>query len=298
MVQLLPRRGALASSLGPVTRRAVAFVAVVVCAAALPASTSGQWIEAPGRGWAQVSVYYHDTRDEFSLTREQIDIRNGGHAVSTSVFLTAAMGLGSGVDAWVQAPYHRIEYSDFGGDRTRSGVGDVRLFLRAAPLSWLGSSFPFAVRGGVKLPVGDFALDAEIIPLGEAQRDWEIIGEIGHSFYPRSMYAMAWVGYRWREFAGQLNRDFGDEPFFLAAFGGNLGAVGYKLTAEGWAGRAPLIEGVRLESASREMLHLTPTLSVPIGGGTIEGGVRLPLAGRNLTAGPAVTVGYFFRFGG
>ncbi len=264
----------------------------------VPSTASAQWVEAPGKGWVQLSGYYHDTEDEFSLDRGRGPIRNGGHAVSTSLFLTAAVGAFHGLDLWLQAPYHSITYTDFGGERERSGLGDIKTFVRIAPLSWLGSDFPVALRAGVKFPVGDFPLDAEIVPLGEGQRDWEVIAEVGHSFYPRAVYAMAWVGYRWREFSTKLNRDFGDEPFFLAAVGGNVKDVGYKVTVEGWKGRTPLIENIRIESASREMLHVTPTLSYPVSNGSFEGGVRIPLAGRNLTAGPAVTVGYFYRFGG
>lgn len=271
---------------------------ILLLAVLVPNGLVGQWIEAPGQGWTQISVYHHDTRDEFGLERHRIPIRNNGHAVATSVFLTAAVGVARGVDVWLQAPFHRIEYTDFGDSRRSSGVGDVRGYVRIAPLSWLGSDFPVAVRGGVKFPVGDFQLDAEIIPLGEGQRDWELILEAGHSFYPRSLYAMAWLGYRWREFAAKQNRDFGDEPFFLAAVGGAAGSFGYKVTVEGWNGRTPLIEGIRIPSANREMLHVTPTLSHALGRGAVEAGVRVPLAGRNLTAGPALTAGYFFRFGG
>ena len=257
----------------------------------------GQWVEPPGQGWVQLALYHHDTGDEYDFSGSRKDIRNGGHAVATSLFLTAAVGVAPGVDVWVQAPYHRIDYSDFGGDRLRSGVGDVRTYVRVAPLRALGSAMPLAVRAGVKLPVGDFPLDAEIIPLGEGQRDWEVMLEVGHSLYPRPMYVMGWIGYRWREENFERRQDFGDEAFFLAALGGNRGSLGYKLTVEGWDGRAPVLEGIRLENASRRMLHVTPAVSYAAGPGAIELGARVPLGGQNLPAGPAAVLGYFFRVG-
>lgn len=263
----------------------------------VPAGAAGQWVEAPGAGWIQASLYHHDTREEFGIDRARMPIRNGGHAVATSLYVTGAFGVVPGLDVWAQVPVHRIEYDDFAGARDRSGPGDGRFFLRAAPLRWLGSSFPLAVRGGVKLPIGDFPLDAEIIALGEGQRDWELIGEVGHSFYPRPLYLMAWLGYRWREADTELRRDFGDETFFLAALGGSAGRAQWKLTVEGWDGAAPLIEGIRLENASREMLQVTPAAGWQVGDGALEVGVRVPLAGRNLPAGPAITVGYFLRLG-
>jgi len=277
---------------------ATGLFACLALGAVSPSGVQAQWVEAPGQGWLQVSLYHHNTAEEFGFDRQQRSIRNGGHAIASSVYVTAAAGLFPGVDAWLQLPAHRIEYNDFAADRVRSGVGDLRIFVRTQPLSFLGSAFPFAVRAGVKLPTGEFPLDAEIIPLGEGQRDWEVIAEMGHSFYPRALYAMAWAGYRWREADTERVRDFGDEAFFLAAVGGTWRRATVKLTAEGWDSHAPLLEGIRLENASREMLQITPSLGTQVGPGMIEAGLRVPLSGRNLPAGPAFTVRYFLGFGG
>lgn len=279
--------------------RTKALAAVLATVAALSGAgpLAAQWIEPPGKGWVQASLYHHDTRDEFGLDGERRGIRNDGHAIATSLFTTVAVGIVKGVDAWVQIPFHRIEYSDISPVRVRSGIGDVRGFLRVSPTALLGSDFPLAVRGGAKLSVGDFPLDAEIIPLGEGQTDWELMAEVGHSFWPRSVYVMGWVGYRWREANVERRIDFGDEAFFFAAVGGSLGRANYKLSLEGWDGAAPVLEGIKLENASREMLQITPSLGTTAGPGQVDVGARIPLAGRNLTAGPAWTVGYFLRFG-
>ncbi len=277
---------------------ASACLAGAALAAALgPQVVAAQWVEPSGQGWVQLAVYHHDTGDEYDFDGVRKRIRNNGHAVATSTFVTAAFGLLRGLDAWVQFPFHFIDYTDFSGDRSRNGFGDIRTYLRVAPLRFLGSDLPLAVRAGVKLPMGDFPLDAEIVPLGEGQRDWEVMLELGHSFYPRSEYVMGWVGYRWREEDFERRRDFGDEAFFLAAVGGRWGPAGYKVTVEGWDGRPPVLEGIRLASASRQMFHVTPTASYPVGTGALEAGVRVPFAGQNLPAGPALVLGYFFRIG-
>lgn len=274
----------------------VGLLAMAVMVPAAP-PLAAQWVEAPRKGWVQFALYHHDTGEEFNFDGVRRDIRNGGHAVATSSFITAAFGVVDGVDVWVQLPYHRIDYSDFGGDRVRSGVGDVRAHVRVAPLSYVGSDLPLAIRAGVKLPVGDFPLDAEIIPLGEGQRDYELMLELGHSFYPRPAYVMGWAGYRWREENFERRQDFGDEAFFLVAVGGNVRKWGYKLTAEGWDGSAPILEGIRIENASRKMAHVTPSISYTVGAGALEFGGRFPLSGQNLPAGPAFVFGYFFRLG-
>ena len=160
---------------------------------------SGQWVEEPGKGWVALAVYHQDTRDRFGIDGDTRALSAEGRAVTTSSFLTMAMGLAPGVDLWSQFSFHRLRYDDVAGRRSSTGIGDARLWVRAAPLRWLGSKLPFAIRAGFKVPVGDFDVDAEVIPLGDGQRDWEAMAELGHSFWPRSLYLSGWVGYRWRE---------------------------------------------------------------------------------------------------
>jgi hypothetical protein len=262
----------------------------------LPEPIAGQWVEAPGNGWVASSLYYLDTRERYDIQSEKTPLFAEGHAVATSIFVTAAIGIWSGIDAWIEMPFHRLQFDDITADRTKTGIGDPKAWVRVAPLSYFGFGFPLAIRGGVKLPAGDFPVDAEIIPLGEGQRDWELIAEVGHSFYPRSLYALAWLGYRWREINQEIERDYGNEVFFLAQVGGQVGKLGYKVIAEGWDGDTPVIEGIPTENSSREYLQVTPSLLYPIGPGQFELGARIPLAGKNLPAGEALVLGYFWNW--
>lgn len=261
----------------------------------VPGPAPAQWIEPPGEGWVSVTLYHQDTRERFDQDARERPFFNGGHAVTSALYVTGALGLVEGVDVWVQVPLLRLQFDDAVRQRDRAGIGDVRLFARAAPLRPLGLSWPVAVRGGVKLPVGDFPREggAEIIPLGEGQRDWELMLELGHSFHPRPLYVTGWVGYRWREEDEELLRDYGDERFFFVQVGGTLGRLGARLQVEGLDGLTPEIEGVTLASARRELLEITPVVSWAVGPGSVEGGVRIPVHGRNLPAGETVLVGYF-----
>lgn len=258
---------------------------------------SAQWVEDPGEGWVDLTVYHLDTREQFRFDGEVDDFFSNGHAVSTSVFLTVAAGILPGIDGWIQAPYHRLRFDDAGGDRLRTGLGDTRFFLRGSPLRLLGSDFPLAIRGGVKVPVGDFDVAADVIPLGDGQRDWEVMLELGHSFFPLPVYVSGWVGFRWREMNEESLEDFGDERFFLVQTGGEWRGLGLQVILEGWDGETPVIEGVALPNAERRMLQLTPSVSYGIGPGDVRLGARLSLAGRNLPAGTAFTAGYFTRWG-
>ena len=269
----------------------------VLSLAALATSAEAQWVEIPGQGWADLTAYYLDTQEVFDFDGDVRDFFADGHAVSTSVFLTLAAGILPGVDGWLQVPYHRLQYDDARDDRLRSGIGDTRLYLRIQPLHYLGSGFPLAVRGGVKVAVGDFAVDSEVIPLGDGQTDWELMLEIGHSFYPFPAYVSAWVGYRWRERNDKAQRDFGDEGFFLAQAGANYGALGFQLLVEGMESvTTPVIQGVPLRNAERSMLQVTPRVSYEVGPGALSAGARVSLAGKNLPAGTSLVLGYFSRW--
>lgn len=263
----------------------------------LPGEIHAQWVEEPRSGWVDLTVYHLDTRENFEFDGDVRNFFADGHAISTSVFLTLAAGILPGVDGWVQVPYHRLRYNDARDNRLRTGIGDSNLHLRVAPLHYLGSVLPLAIRAGVKLPVGDFAVDSEVIPLGDGQTDWEVMAELGHSLYPVPAYLSGWVGYRWRRNNGEAQRDFGDEGFFLAQAGGTYRAIGLQLIVEGTKSvTTPVFERVRIPSAERSILQLTPRVSLEAAGGAFNLGARIPVAGKNLPAGTSLVAGYFTRW--
>ncbi len=274
-------------------RHVVALLALI----ALPGSLRAQWVEPVGRGWASLALYHHDTRERFDASGARRPFFAEGHAVATSTFLTTAVGILPTVDLWIQLSAHRLRYEDIVRPRTSTGPGDARLWLRVAPLARWRPTFPLALRGGVKLPIGDFDVDAEVIPLGDGQRDWELMAELGHSFWPRSLYLAGWVGYRWREENRQSFKDFGNEIFFHARIGGAFGPLGGRLAVDGWDGAAGVTEGIRIPGFRRELVQLQPSLLYSLGPGELEVGVRMAARGRNLPAGVAWTVQYFAKPG-
>lgn len=274
-----------------------AIAGVVAGAAGAPGSVAAQWVEEPGAGWTALAVYRQDTRRHYGADGEARAFFAEGRAVTTSSFLTVALGLAPGVDGWGQFSFHRLRYDDLLGDRMSTGFGDMRFWLRAAPLQWLGVELPVAVRAGAKLPAGDFDVNADVVPLGDGQRDWEVMIEAGHSFWPRSLYLSGWVGYRWREANPESLKDFGNELFYFLQAGGRIGPVGLKAAVDGWDGAAGATEGVAVPSFQRDLVQIQSFLGLAVGPGEVEVGARFALSGRNLPAGPALLVQYFARWG-
>ncbi len=259
-------------------------------------------MEPPRNGWVSIALYHQDTRTAFDVEGDRTRFPGNGRAVTSAVFLTTAVGLVHGVDAWAQIPVQRLRFSDAAGTDEAAGLGDARLYLRAQPLRLLPGArgledLPFAVRGGIKIPVGDFDVGPNLLPLGDGQRDWELLLEVGHSLWPRPLYVMAWAGYRWREALEEGRTELGNERFFLGALGGDRGRAGFKVTVDGWYGDTPILNAVEARGGEREMLRLTPSLLLTLGPGQAELGVRRPLSGRNLPAGSDLFLGYFARFG-
>lgn len=285
----LPHR----TSTAVITAAVLAFISAPVARAPV----SAQWVEPPGQGWSSLTGFHQDTRDAYDFEGDQGEFPGMGHTVATASFLTLAMGLVENVDAWAQFSFQRLRFDDRAGMRTSTGFGDIRLYARSSPLRFLGVTTPVAIRGGLKLPVGDFDVGTDMIPLGDGQRDWELMLELGHSFYPNPTYLMAWLGYRWREAPTGEDHAFGNERFFYAALGGEVGPIGYKVGVEGWYGETPVFQGREQPGAKREMLRVAPSLLIPAGPGQIEAGMRLPLAGKNLPAGHDLVLGYFTRLG-
>lgn len=274
-------------------RRTTTLAAVLLLVAA-GRPLQAQWVQPPGAGWVSVALYHHDTSTEFGLDGERQRFFEDGQAVTTSLYVTAALGLVRGVDAWVQVPVSRLAFSDILGTRTATGLGDPRLFLRiGSGLAGWSLPVPLAVRGGLKLPGRDFPVDAQTVPLTEGQVDWELMLELGHAFAGRPLYLMGWAGHRWRMTDPDIDRKPGDEWFAYAAAGGQWRRFPWKLAVEAWTGGAPRVQGLVLRSSRRQMLQVLPTLGISLGPGVLEAGLRVPIAGRNFPAGPAIVAGYF-----
>jgi hypothetical protein len=250
----------------------------------------------PGTGWIQISGYRQVSNRYFGTSGERQAFLADGEVRTSSLYLTGAMGLARGIDAWAQLPVHDVRYADQSGARTGSGLGDPRLSLRIGS-DLVGARMPLAFRAGLKLPGHDFPVDATLIPLSEGQRDWELSLESGAALHRVPVYFLGWIGYRWRQVNATADRKPGNERFAHLAAGGRIGGVQAELALELLSGQPPRYLGVELTTAARRLVQLQPTLAYPAGPGAVQITALVPLVGSNLPTGPGLSAGYRFVWG-
>lgn len=271
-----------------------------------PFASQGQWMEAPGTGWAQLQVAHQRTQTGFNRNGRVVpldELDPSAQSVITTARFTGALGLFPGLDTWVDLPFHRQSFEGSGSDLLTTGFGDPRAFLRVGPSLFGVEALPVAVavRGGVKLTTGTFENDAETISLSQGQRDWSLLVEVGKSLYPVPMYVAGWAGYRWREENQEIARNPGNEWIFNTAAGGTLNRFEWKVAVDAVLGRPSVDTRTGFEFASRELVQLIPTVGWNLGPGSVQVGIRVPVHGQStrsdrLPASPTFTLGYFLSW--
>lgn len=280
--------------------RAASAGLLVAALATLAAPAAGQWPVGRGNGWAKLSVFHHRATEEYRPDGQvRPFLNNNGKSESTAIFADVLVGVTERIDVWLQVPYFDLNFVDDTESLHRAGIGDVRLSARVNLLQLRGGSVPISARFTVKAPINDVTIDAQVIPLGEGQWDYEAWLEGGISLWPLPLYSVAWLGYRWRTLNETTTREPGDELTFLAEIGGTqlIGGLGGKVVTEGLFGRPGAIQGVPLgELDRRQIVYIAPTAFYNLTASTIlEVAARIPLHGKNFPAGSPLQIGVFHQ---
>ena len=249
-----------------------------------------------GSGWAQLSLLGQRSHESFNPNGDRQPYLADARYDVGSVFLTAATGVVEGFELWLQAPVHNLSVDGDGGSSQTFGLGDIRGAIRLSP-ALVEYEVPVALRGGIKLPGSEFPVDATELPLSEGQIDFELSVESGWSSATSPYYVVGWVGYRWRLENADVGYHPGDETFVHAALGGVGDTFNWELGFDGLWGGAPIESGLMLPSAARRLLQILPTVGARVGSGQLELTTPIPVAGRNLPAGFAVSLGYRTTWG-
>ena len=287
------------------------FLLFAACCLAPQNLLAGAWTLPKGNLWSKITFLAQSTDEEYVSTGgagrppdisvqyqagDRARYRENGSYSSQAVFFDLFYGLTDRVDLGLAVPFFRQEFVTdalligFGGPRIASGFSDIRGFLKFRLLKNPAvGTFKF----GFKAPTGEFLNEEGIIPVGEGQWDFDFIFQLGRSFWPLPGYANLDVGYRARLKNDRIDRDPGDEWFFL-------GEVGYSplerllvaLKVEGIRGRPSRVFGLRLVRDVKRITYISPTLIAgPFRNLNLEAALRISTSGRSFPAGQMLVLG-------
>jgi hypothetical protein len=245
--------------------------------------------------WFRLGFAYQSTDERYFLDGERIPYFFEGHNETTAAFVDFRRGLGSGFDVLVQLPIYSIRFDDLADERKSTGIGDLRAGAR---WNFLSDPVIATVGAAVKFPTGEFVNDAEIVPVGEGQYDFEVGVEMGRSLWPRPGYVTGQLGYRFRTENKKNGIDPGDEIFWSVEGGYRVfPRTMLKGLVRGLYGFDATSFGLPIASLRREVIYLEPGVIFELSPTqSIELSVPFSVRGRNWPAGPVLNIGYYQIF--
>ncbi len=282
------------------------ILTVLIISLWLAESFAGGWTLPKGKLWIKSAVFYQATdrrfcteQDALSLAFRQAGCASAGHrapfdpfiggeSTALAVFTEAAYGVTGWLDVGVQIPFYSLRFTNLANPSRprRSNFGDVRFFAKYRVLQ---APVVASLKAAAKSPTGKFEVDAEAINVSEGQWDFDFIGEVSKSFWPRPGYASLGVGYRFRTDNADFEHTLADELILLAEAGYEiLPRLMIKGEVDWLRGQRPRLKlnGAPLFER-RELLTFSPILIYQSNAGlNVEASVRFSLRGRDFPAGP------------
>jgi hypothetical protein len=238
---------------------------------------------------------FQSTDERYFLDGNRIPYFFEGQNRTMALFFDFEHGLTDRIEVDVQVPVFGITFNDLADDRSSTGLGDIRAGLR---YNILDGPLVATLGTKIKFPTGKFINDAEIVPVGKGQYDFEIRGELAHSFWPNPGYITGLIGYRIRTENKTISIDFGDELIWSIEGGYN---VTQKIMLKGliWGlyGFDSKSFGLSIPSLRREVVYVEPGVIYAIDATRgIEFTVPITLRGRNWPAGAVLNIGFYQNF--
>lgn len=258
---------------------------------------AGAWTLPKGQLWSKLT-YFQQRTEEWYVgkgrfgapgTRARYDL--DGEYESHAIFFEGLYGVTDHLDLGLQVPYFDQSFANaaFAEPRVATGLSDIRAL---AKFRLLAQPLVLALKAGVKMPTGAFKNEDGLIPVGEGQWDFDLVGQVGRSFWPRPWYGNMDLGYRVRTRNAQIARDPGDEWFLNAEVGYQLARPLMLLGKCEVLRSAPAVVFGTIEAEIKRITYLTPALLYAVGRRTvIEAAVRFSLNGRNFPAGRQLVLG-------
>ncbi len=256
---------------------------------------AGAWTLPKGQNWLKLGFMYQDTTERYFLNGERIPYFFDGRNQTRALFFEYARGLTARWEIKAQMPFFSISFDDIAANRTSNDVGDLRVESR---FNVLLDPVVLTVGGEIKFPTGEFVNDAEIVPVGEVQYDFDLLAEVGRSLWPVRGYVTGKIGYRWRTANAETGIDFGNELIWQAEVGYRpWSRLDSKLLFRGLHGAEATSFGLPIQTLKREAVYVEPGVSWAIASNQrIEVTVPISIRGQNWPAGPVLNVNFTQTF--
>jgi len=289
---------------------------IVALSVLLPQMASaGAWTLEKGQVWSKITYMSLSTNEHYDNDGNvgQIPARYK----SQQVYFDVYYGLNDRVDVGVKIPYISNEFVDvspehpfYGApDKKDSGLGDVR---GVAKINLVNSAdLVGTLKLGFKAPMGEYREVPEALSITGGQWDFEVVAQLGRSFYPVPVYGNLDLGYRLRgEYtdsnpsdAGGVDRTYtpGAEFVFNAEAGYSpmdklLVALKYEsiIGSEYDTINNPPA-GSKVETLNQSVSYLAPTVLVGLHPSvSLEAQARMTVSGSRYFAGSTYGVGLSF----
>jgi len=273
--------------------RVVSMLLLLSCAA--HSAEAGAWTLSKGVNWLKVGLMLQDTTERYFINGERIPYFFDGRNQTRALFFEYVRGITDRWDVKAQLPFFNIAFDDIADERTSNGLGDLRIESR---YNLVRDPLVLTVGGAIKFPTGEFVNDAEIVPVGEGQYDFDVFVEVGRSLWPVRGYVTGKIGYRFRTKNQEIDIDFGDELIWRVEGGYQFAARIYsKIVLRGLHGFESTSFGLAIDSLRRRVVYLEPGASFTLSPSrAIEVTVPISIAGRNWPAGPVININFTQTF--
>ena len=288
-------------------------VLIVALSVLLPQmAAAGAWTLKKGHLWSKVTYMSQSTNEHYDNDGNVGEIP--ARFKSNQVSFDLHYGLNDRIDLGLNIPYISNEFVDvspdhpfYGAeDKKDSGIGDVRGMAKINLVQQAG--LVGTLKLGFKLPVGEYREVPEALSITGGQSDFDLVGQLGRSFWPIPAYANIDLGYRWRgEYkddnpgdAGGVDRTYtpGAEFIFNAEAGYSpmrkvLVALKYEniFGAEYDTINNPPA-GSQKETLNQSVSYLAPTVLIGLHPNvSLEASARMTVSGSRYFAGSTYTVG-------
>ncbi len=275
-------------------------------------AAAGAWTLEQGQMWSKVTVMSQSTDQHYDADSNAIEIPADAQYESSQVYFDIRYGVTDQIDLGLQIPYlsNKFVDKDESNDvatpppalETESGIGDIRGFAKINLVN--SADLVGTLKLGFKAPMGDYREVPEALSITGGQWDFDVVAQLGRSFYPVPVYANVDLGYRWRgEYTdSDPNPDRSYTPgaeFVLNAEAGyspmDKLLVALKYESISGAEYDALSNPGQPETLNQSVSYLAPTVLVGLHPNvSLEAQARMTVSGNRYFAGSTYGVGLSF----